>query len=328
MTQEEENAARNRACIVTEGRAQPFCSLCKLDIVDTPKAIKAHLKSKPHKEKFRAKYPDAAGNVEPPTGAKARDERAGDSDDGDRKKKRKRDKEDRKKKRSDSGGEDDEPRETKRRKDGDRGQDEGGMTKVPKKKRVAIAQVPAGCLAVHVQNIPSSASQKSQGVLRKLFPKATKVVYGAPGKARVCFLETADIPEALAVDGTLLDGSALEVTAERAEQVAEEAQKAAAGHEVFLKWLPPEAEEGQLAETFKCCGEILGDVRLKRNPQDGSCMGIGWITFLSADAAKKAVRTHDRLQVPGHLIIYMLYIPYISYTSYIYIYIYIWPCNM
>ena len=112
--------------------------------------------------------------------------------------------------------------------------------------------MPAGCLAVHVQNIPSSASQKSQGVLRKLFPKATKVVYGAPGKARVCFLETADIPEALAVDGTLLDGSALEVTAERAEQVAEEAQKAAAGHEVFLKWLPPEAEEGQLAETFKC----------------------------------------------------------------------------
>ena len=91
----------------------------------------------------------------------------------------------------------------------------------------------------------------------------------------------ADIPEALAVDGTLLDGSALEVTAERAEQVAEEAQKAAAGHEVFLKWLPPEAEEGQLAETFKCCGEILGDVRLKRNPQDGSCMGIGWITFFT-----------------------------------------------
>ena len=38
---DEANAARNRACILTEGRSQPFCSLCKIDIVDTPKAIKA-----------------------------------------------------------------------------------------------------------------------------------------------------------------------------------------------------------------------------------------------------------------------------------------------
>ena len=57
-SKEEENAARNRACIVTEGRSQPLCLLCSVDIVDTPKAIKAHLKSKPHKAAMRSAYPE------------------------------------------------------------------------------------------------------------------------------------------------------------------------------------------------------------------------------------------------------------------------------
>jgi 16S rRNA (cytosine1402-N4)-methyltransferase len=44
-----------------------------------------------------------------------------------------------------------------------------------------------------------------------------------------------------------------------------------------------------LADLFSDCGEILGDVRLRRSPQDGSCMGIGWITFATTEASKKAV---------------------------------------
>jgi len=156
-------------------------------------------------------------------------------------------------------------------------------------KRNPSTPVPAGCKAVHVAGIPSSASQQSQGALRKLFPKATKVIYGAPGKARVTFLESADVADALLVDGTELDGSVLTVTPERQEDVVREAEKAGAGHEVFLKWLPPTATEEVLADLFSDCGEILGDVRLRRNPQDGSCMGIGWITFATTEASKKAV---------------------------------------
>ena len=37
------------ACILTEGRPRPYCSVCEVDIVDSPKAIKQHLKSKTHK---------------------------------------------------------------------------------------------------------------------------------------------------------------------------------------------------------------------------------------------------------------------------------------
>jgi len=110
-------------------------------------------------------------------------------------------------------------------------------------KRNPSTPVPAGCRAVHVVGIASSASQQSQGALRKLFPKATKVIYGAPGKARVTFLESADVAEALLVNGTDLDGSVLTVTPERQEDVVREAEKAGAGHEVFLKWLPPIATE-------------------------------------------------------------------------------------
>ena len=53
----EENAKRNKECIVNEGRSQPFCSLCKTDIIDTPKAIKSHLKSKPHKIALKKSQP-------------------------------------------------------------------------------------------------------------------------------------------------------------------------------------------------------------------------------------------------------------------------------
>jgi len=309
----EEGGGENRAWIETEGRAQPFCVLCKLDIGDTPKAIKAHLKSKPHKTLLRnlpssnsATAPGGDGDAK-----KRKNERVtceSDSDSGEKKKDKKKKKKDKKKREPSSSGSDSEDddrgkrnkekKKLKKKREASDNSDSEEDAPRPKKKKgldghaearqkVPVA-VPAGCLAVNVAGIPASATQKSQGALRKLFPKATKVVYGAPGKARVCFLETADIPDALAVDGRLLDGAKLSVTPESAEEVAAEAEKAAAGHEVFLKWLPPIATEEELAELFKSCGEILGDVRLKRNPQDGSCMGIGWITFATAEGSKKA----------------------------------------
>ncbi len=55
---------------------------------------------------------------------------------------------------------------------------------------------------------------------------------------------------------------------------------------MFLKWLPPIATEEVLSSIFSTCGEILGDVRLRRSPQDGSCMGIGWITFMTAQVCE------------------------------------------
>ena len=46
-----ENAgpAEDESTILTEGRSRPFCVVCQVEIVDSLKAIKQHLKSKPHK---------------------------------------------------------------------------------------------------------------------------------------------------------------------------------------------------------------------------------------------------------------------------------------
>jgi len=361
----EENAKRNKECIVTEGRSQPFCSLCKTDIVHTPKAIKSHLKSKPHKIALKKSQPakketnkgksdsesdadeelqtrkaskkenkpkkkkdhsesDSDSELKKKKKKKDKSESDSDSDSEKKKKKKKRDikreassdeedetstkKSMRKKLRQTSSHEEEESEKKKSSKKKRRqvssesdSEDEAPKTKKKKgidsqaeakilEKKSSSVPIPTGCIAVLVSNIPASASQKSQGALRKLFPKATKVVYGAPGKARVCFLDSVDIPDAVAVDGTLLHGSSLCVSPESPEAVAAEADKAAAGHEVFLKWLPPIANEKGLAEMFEDCGELLGDVRLKRNPQDGSCMGIGWVTFATAEAAKLAVQ--------------------------------------
>jgi len=60
-------AASSRAWILTEGRPQPFCSLCKIDIADTPKAMKAHLKSKPHKTALRSVQPEQQEKVQEKT---------------------------------------------------------------------------------------------------------------------------------------------------------------------------------------------------------------------------------------------------------------------
>ena len=53
-------------CIVTAGQARPFCSVCKVAIVDSPKAIKQHLKSKPHKDALKnssAGHEDSSGEA-------------------------------------------------------------------------------------------------------------------------------------------------------------------------------------------------------------------------------------------------------------------------
>ena len=41
-------------CILTYGRSQPYCTICNINIVVSPKAVKQHLKSKPHKLADRA----------------------------------------------------------------------------------------------------------------------------------------------------------------------------------------------------------------------------------------------------------------------------------
>eukprot|EP00798_Chlamydomonas_sp_ICE-L_P026403 gene26403-17500_t len=64
-----------------------------------------------------------------------------------------------------------------------------------------------------------------------------------------------------------------------AEPLPPRVQPVAVASPPFKAEAPKTATEAELADMFKECGEILGDVRLMKNPATGQCKGIGWITF-------------------------------------------------
>lgn len=131
------------------------------------------------------------------------------------------------------------------------------------------AVVPLGCRAVIVEGLANDATQ---GEVRALFPKATKVNV-ARGKARVAFLEPSDVSEALKRDGGRCGGaSRVTVTAEDPQAVAAEIAAASEGREVFLKYLPYSTTEDQLRDFFDGC-DIVGDIRLMHDPSTGKCKG-------------------------------------------------------
>ena len=61
------------------------------------------------------------------------------------------------------------------------------------------------------------------------------------------------------------------------------------GYEIFIKYLPYDTQEDDLATFFSECGEIVGKPRLMRHAQSGQCKGIGWITFASQAAFTTAL---------------------------------------
>ena len=56
--------SRSRAWILTEGRPLPFCSLCRIDIANSPKDIKAHLISEQHRTAEGERARERAGLTE------------------------------------------------------------------------------------------------------------------------------------------------------------------------------------------------------------------------------------------------------------------------
>jgi len=72
------------ACIQTDARPRPYCTICQVEIVDSPKAIKQHLKSKPHKEALKGGMDDdnrGTGRKKGRKGTSAGAGRSGDSQD-------------------------------------------------------------------------------------------------------------------------------------------------------------------------------------------------------------------------------------------------------
>ena len=70
------------------------------------------------------------------------------------------------------------------------------------------------------------------------------------------------------------------------------------GYEVFVKYLPHTSEEHEVADVFSQFGEILGGVRLIRNPTTGQCKGAGFVTF-AHEHARQAALAKDGMKFGG-----------------------------
>jgi RNA recognition motif-containing protein len=70
------------------------------------------------------------------------------------------------------------------------------------------------------------------------------------------------------------------------------------GFEVFVKYLPHTAEEGEVAELFSRYGALMGDVRLMRNPATGACKGAGFVSFVT-EASRAAALAGDGAKFGG-----------------------------
>ena len=61
------------------------------------------------------------------------------------------------------------------------------------------------------------------------------------------------------------------------------------GYEVFVKYLPKNVDESDIADFFKRCGELKEEVNLLRDQTTGSSKGAGFLTFRNAESREKAL---------------------------------------
>ena len=61
------------------------------------------------------------------------------------------------------------------------------------------------------------------------------------------------------------------------------------GYEVFVKYLPKNVDESDIADFFKRCGELKEEVNLLRDQTTGSSKGAGFLTFRNVGSREKAL---------------------------------------
>jgi len=61
------------------------------------------------------------------------------------------------------------------------------------------------------------------------------------------------------------------------------------GYEVFVKYLPKNVDESDIADFFKLCGELKEEVNLLRDQTTGNSKGAGFLTFKAVESREKAL---------------------------------------
>lgn len=165
------------------------------------------------------------------------------------------------------------------------------ISKLSERYQFRTSNVPSGTNVLIVEKLPQKTREDD---LRNIpaFSKATRITVSA-SRAKLHFLSQSDAADALATANAYPERQRVGAFYDhplvlRAEDKSD-VQREAAGFEVFFKYLPYSANETEMRSMFEECGEIVGDIRLMRNPANGQCKGIGWITFSTEDGMNAAL---------------------------------------
>ena len=145
----------------------------------------------------------------------------------------------------------------------------------------------------HVETVRIRSMQVAEGSLAVKVAKRThKQIGGSSFNAYIVFSSEKDAEEALALNGTLVEGRHVRV------DLAGRSREHSHQRSVFVGNLPFSADEEALRAVFSGCGEVEG-VRIVRDTKTGVGKGFGFVTFGEKSGVVFALKQSNKLELEG-----------------------------
>ena len=145
----------------------------------------------------------------------------------------------------------------------------------------------------HVETVRIRSMQVAEGSLAVMVAKRThKQIGGSSFNAYIVFSSEKDAEEALALNGTLVEGRHIRV------DLAGRSREHSYQRSVFVGNLPFSADEEALWAVFSGCGEVEG-VRIVRDTKTGAGKGFGFVTFREKSGVVFALKQSNKVGLEG-----------------------------
>ena len=145
----------------------------------------------------------------------------------------------------------------------------------------------------HVETLRIRSMQVAEGSLPvKVAKKTHKQIGGSNFNAYIVFSSEKDAEEALALNGTLVEGRHIRV------DLAGRSREHSHQQSVFVGNLPFSADEEALRVVFSGCGEVEG-VRIVRDTKTGAGKGFGFVTFREKSGVVFALKQSNKVELEG-----------------------------
>ena len=145
----------------------------------------------------------------------------------------------------------------------------------------------------HVETLRIRSMQVAEGSLPVKVAKRThKQIGGRNFNAYIVFSSEEDAEEAIALNGTLVEGRHIRV------DLAGRSREHSHQRSVFVGNLPFSADEEALRVVFSGCGEVEG-VRIVRDTKTGAGKGFGFVTFREKSGVVFALKRSNKVELEG-----------------------------